>query len=205
MWYVIWFMGKSRVLTIDKTEEIIRRLKNEDKLAVDELFSHYYARLYHFSKSILKVETGIDDILQDVFVKIWLNRQKIGNAETFNAYVFTITKNEVLNLIRSNLRDNTFRDELFMQAVAQEYQTQNPLEFDEIKTAIDKIVASLPEKRQQVFILSRTDGLSNKEIAQKLNIAEKTVEDHITHSIRHLKSSLKEMGIISLLYFYLFL
>jgi len=198
-------MGKSRVLTIDKTEEIIRRLKNEDKLAVDELFSHYYARLYHFSKSILKVETGIDDILQDVFVKIWLNRQKIGNAETFNAYVFTITKNEVLNLIRSNLRDNTFRDELFMQAVAQEYQTQNPLEFDEIKTAIDKIVASLPEKRQQVFILSRTDGLSNKEIAQKLNIAEKTVEDHITHSIRHLKSSLKEMGIISLLYFYLFL
>ena len=198
-------MEKGRVLTIDKTEEIIRRLKNEDKSAVDELFNHYYARLYHFSKSILKVENGIEDILQDVFVKIWLNRQKIGNAETFNAYVFTITKNEVLNLIRSNLRDNTFRDELFLQAVAQEYQTQNPLEFDEIKTAIDKIVAGLPEKRQQVFILSRTDGLSNKEISKQLNIAEKTVEDHITHSIRYLRSSLKEMGIVSLLYFYLFL
>lgn len=198
-------MEKGRVLTIDKTEEIIRRLKNEDKSAVDELFSHYYARLYHFSKSILKVENGIEDILQDVFIKIWLNRQKIGNAATFNAYVFTITKNEVLNLIRSNLRDNTFRDELFMQAVAQEYHTQNPIEFDEIKTAIDKIVASLPDKRQQVFILSRTDGLSNKEISQQLNIAEKTVEDHITHSIRHLKNSLKEMGIVSLLYFYLFL
>ena len=198
-------MEKGRVLTIEKTEEIIRRLKNEDKSAVDELFSYFYARLYHFSKSILKVENGIEDILQDVFIKIWLNRQKIGNAETFNAYVFTITKNEVLNLIRANLRDNTFRDELFLQAVAQEYQTQNPLEFDEIKTAIDKIVACLPEKRQQVFILSRTDGLSNKEIAKQLNIAEKTVEDHITHSIRYLKNSLKEMGIVSLLYFYLFL
>ena len=193
------------MLTIEKTVEIIRRLKNEDKSAVDELFSHYYPRLYHFSKSILKVENGIDDILQDVFIKIWLNRQKIDNAETFNAYVFTITKNEVLNLIRTNLRDNTFRDELFLQAVAQEYQTQNPIEFDEIKTAIDKIVASLPEKRQQVFILSRTDGLSNKEISKQLNISEKTVEDHITHSIRHLKSSLKEMGIVSLLYFYFFL
>jgi RNA polymerase sigma-70 factor (family 1) len=198
-------MEKSRVLTIGKTEEIIHRLRNEDKSAVDELFSYYYARLYLFSKSILKVENGIDDILQEVFIKIWLNRQKIGNAETFNAYIFTITKNEVLNLIRANLRDHTFRDELFLQAVAQEYHTQNKIEFDEIKAAIDKIVAGLPEKRQQVFILSRTEGLSNKEIAQQLNIAEKTVEDHITHAIRHLKNSLKEMGIISLLYFYLFL
>jgi len=193
------------VLTIDKTEEIIRRLKNNEKSAVDELFAYYYTRLFLFSKSILKVENGIMDLLQEVFIKIWLNRQKIGNAETFNAYVYTITKNEVLNLIRTNIRDNSFRDEFFSRSVAEEYQTQNTLEFDEVKTAVDKIVAGLPEKRRQVFILSRTEGLSNKEIAIQLNIAEKTVEDHITHAIRHLKSALKEMGMISLLYFYLFL
>lgn len=198
-------MEKNRVLTIISTEEIIRRLKKDDKSAVDELFSYYYPRLYHFSKSILKIENEIDDILQEVFVKIWLNRQKIGNAETFNAYIFTITKNEVLNLIRNNLKDQTFKDELFLRSVAEEYQTQNLIEFDEIKMGIDKIVTSLPEKRQQVFILSRTEGLSNKEIAQQLNISEKTVEDHITHAIKYIKNSMKEMGIISLLYFYLFL
>jgi RNA polymerase sigma-70 factor (ECF subfamily) len=198
-------MEKNRVLTIISIEEIIRRLKKDDKSAVDELFSYYYPRLYHFSKSILKIENEIDDILQEVFVKIWLNRQKIGNAETFNAYIFTITKNEVLNLIRNNLKDQTFKDELYLRTVAEEYQTQNLIEFDEIKMGIDKIVTSLPEKRQQVFILSRTEGLSNKEIAQQLNISEKTVEDHITHAIKYIKNSMKEMGIISLLYFYLFL
>ena len=198
-------MEKSRVLTISNTEDIIRRLKKDDKSAVDELFSYYYPRLYHFSKSILKIETDIDDILQEVFVKIWLNRQKISNAVTFNAYIFTITKNEVLNLIRSSLKDHTFKDELYLHAVAEEYQTQNQLEFDEIKTGIDHIVSNLPEKRKQVFILSRTEGLSNKEIAQQLNISEKTVEDHITHAIKHIKSAMHEMGIISLLYFYLFL
>ena len=198
-------MGNSKSLGIGETEEIIRRLKTDDKSAVDELFNWYYNRLFHFSKSILKIENGIDDILQEVFVKVWLNRLKISNAETFNAYIFTITKNEVLNLIRANLKEKSLREEIYLRSVAEEYQTQNPLEFEEIKSAIDKIVATLPEKRQMVFKLSRTDVLPNKEIAHQLGISEKTVEDHITHSIRHIKDSLKEMGILSLLYFYLFL
>jgi RNA polymerase sigma-70 factor (ECF subfamily) len=198
-------MMKNSVMTNDETAEIIRRLKKDDKSAMDDLFEHYYPRLHHFSKSILKIEYEIDDILQDVFVKIWLNRQKIGNAETFNSYIFTITKNEVLNLIRKNLKDRTFRDELFLHSVAEEYQLQSEFEFDEIKATIDKIVSNLPEKRRQVFVLSRTEGLSNKEIAQQLNISEKTVEDHITHAIKYLKNSMKEMGIIALLYCYLFL
>ena len=198
-------MKKKRVLTSSNTEEIIRRLKKDDKSAVDELFSYYYPRLYHFSKSILKIENDIDDILQEIFVKIWLNRQKIGNVETFNSYIFTITKNEVLNLIRSNLRDRSFKDELYLRSVAEEYHTQNPLEYHEIKTGIEKVVGGLPEKRKQVFILSRTEGLSNKEIAQQLNISEKTVEDHITHAIKYIKSSMHEMGMISFLYFYIFL
>ena len=198
-------MEKNRILTIDDAEEIIRRLKKDDKSAVDLLFGYYYPRLYHFSRLILKIETDIDDILQEVFVKIWLNRQRIGKAETFNAWIFTITKNEVLNLIREKLRDQTFRDELFLRAVAEEYHAPIPVEFDEIKAGIDKIVAALPEKRQQVFILSRTEGFSNKEIALQLNISEKTVEDHITHAIKQIKLSLKEMGILSSLYFYLFL
>ena len=198
-------MEKSRVLTISNTEEIIHRLKKDEKSAVDDLFGYYYPRLYHFSRSILKIETEIDDILQEVFVKIWLNRHRINNAETFNAYVFTITKHEVLNLIRNNLRDQNFKDELFLRSVAEEYLPQNQIEFDETKAGINQIVASLPEKRQEVFTLSRTEGLSNKEIAQKLNISEKTVEDHITHAIKYIKKSMKGMEIISLLYFYLFL
>lgn len=186
-------------------EGIIHRLKQDDKTAVDDLFAFYYPRLYQFSKSILKMESEIEDVLQEVFLKIWLNRHKIQHTETFNAYIYTITKHEVLNLIRSKLKDNNFREQLYLFAVAEEYQFQNKLEFEEIKSGIDRIVSNLPEKRQQIFILSRTNGLSNKEIAQQLGISEKTVEDHITHAIRKIKSSLKEMGILSLLYFYLFL
>jgi RNA polymerase sigma-70 factor (ECF subfamily) len=198
-------MEKIRVMNIRYTEEIIRRMKNDDKSAVDELFKHYYPRLYHFSRLILKIENQIDDVLQEVFVKIWINRYKINNAETFNSYIFTITKNEVINLIRSNIKDQKFKEELLLRSVSEEYQTQNQLEFDEIRSSIDKIIASLPEKRKQVFVLSRTEGLSNKEISIKLEISIKTVEDHISHSIKYIKKSMTDMGIASLLYFYLFL
>ncbi len=192
-------------MTTIQIEGVINRLKKDDKSAVDDLFNYYYPRLHRFSKSILKIENDIDDILQEVFVKIWLNRQKIDKTETFNAFIFTITKNEVLNFIRSKLRDQSFKNELFLRSVAEEYQTQNHVEFNEIKATIDKIVTKLPEKRLQIFHLSRTEGQSNKEIAKQLNISEKTVEDHITHAIRQIKNSLKDMGFASILYFHLFL
>jgi len=198
-------MEKNWVLTIDNAEKIIDRLKKNDKSALDELFGYYYPRLYQFSRSILKIENEIDDILQEVFVKIWLNRQKISNALTFNAYIFTITRNEVLNLIRANLRDQTFKDNLFLRSVAEEYQTHDLVEYDEVKAGIDRIVACLPQRRHQIFVLSRTEGLSNKEIAQKLNISEKTVEDHITHAIKQIKGALKDVEILLFLYFFLFL
>lgn len=194
-----------RELSKRSIECLVQKLQMDEKSAVDDLFIYYYPRLYHFSKSILKIENGIDDLLQEVFVKIWINRHKISNSNTFNAFIFTITKHEVLNLIRANLRDQTFRNELYLRSVAEEYHTENTLEFEEIKSGIEKIVASLPEKRKQVYCLSRNEGLSNREIAHQLNISEKTVEDHITHAIKKIKKTMKEMGIISLLYFYLFL
>ena len=192
-------------ISASKIEELIGRLKNNDKSALDEIFNYYYPRLYNFSKRILKIEDEIDDILQDVFLKIWLHRGKINNPETFNSFIFTITKNALLNLIRSNANNQAFKEEFSKRIILSEYVTQNQIEYKEIKTAIDQIVSKLPEKRQKIFLLSRNEGLSNKEIAQKLNISEKTVEDHITHSIRFLKKSLSEIGILSLLYFYLFL
>jgi len=198
-------MKKNTEFNIINTNEIISRLKNDDRSAMDDLFKFYYTRLFLFSKSILKIENEIDDILQEVFVKIWVNRKKIDNVETFNSYIFTITKNEILNLIRTNLRDQAFREQLYLLSVAEEYHTQDQIEFNEIQTNIDKIVTNLPPKRRQVFLLSRNEGLSNKEIAQNLNISEKTVEDHITHAIKYIKMSLKGIGIISILYFILFL
>ena len=184
---------------------IVKSLVSDNKKALDELYNYYYPRLYAFAKKFLKVEDDINDILQEVFIKIWENRKNIKNVETFNAYIFTITKNAVVSYFREKTKLIAFESRVREMATAEGYLTENTAEYKDIKEKVDQLIEQLPQKRQQIFKLSREQGLSNKEIASEMGISVKTVEDHIMHAIRFLKNNLKTLDIITLLYLALFL
>ena len=184
---------------------ILQNLANDDKKALEDLFNYYYPRLYQFSKSFLKLEDGIDDILQEVFVKIWKNRANIRSSETFSPFIFTMTRNLLLNELRSRLSNQKIKEKILKFSVPDENYSFDKLEYGELKETVDQIVNNLPYKQREVFLLSRYEGLSHKEIAEKLNISTKTVEYHISQSINTIKNKLEQLGLISLLYFYLFL
>lgn len=188
-----------------KLNVVLKELANENMLALEELFNFYYPRLYNFSKSFLKIEDGIDDILQEVFIRIWNNRKEIINSDTFNSYIFTITRNLLLNELRSRLNNQKLKDNILHASLAEEYASFEKVEFAELKEKVDVLINELPAKQKEIFTLSRVEGMSNKEIAEKLNISAKTVEYHISQSISIIKSKLKAFGLISLLYIYLFL
>jgi RNA polymerase sigma-70 factor (ECF subfamily) len=184
---------------------MVKRLAGGDKTALDELYNYYYPRLYSFAKRFLKVEDDINDILQDVFIKLWENRKNIKNVETFNAWIFTITKNAVITYFRTKTKLVEFESRVREMAISEGYFTDTTIEYEEMKEKVGLFIELLPEKRRQIFKLSREQGLSNKEIAGQLGISVKTVEDHIMHSIRFLKNNLKTLDIITLLYLTLFL
>ena len=186
-------------------EEILSGLADDDQFALEELFNYYYSRLYHFSRAFLKLDDGIDDLLQEVFLKIWQNRKNIRTAGSFNSYIFTITKNSLLNELRSRLNNQKMRDRICKASVAGEYLYFEDTGFNELSEKLALLVNELPSKQREIFKLSRYEGLSHKEIAEKLNITTKTVEYHLTQAISFLKQKLKALGLISLLYFYLFL
>jgi len=186
-------------------DQLIIKLSKGNKAAFEELFNYYYPRLYNFSIKFLKLEEGIDDILQEVFIRIWENRKNIYSSNTFNSYIFTITKNLLLNELRSRLNNNKIKDKIFKLSVSKEYTIIQDIEYNDLTDKVDQIIETMPSKTKTVYELSRKKGLSNKEIAKKLEISPKTVEYHISQSIRFLKDKLKEFGLISLLYFYLFL
>jgi RNA polymerase sigma-70 factor (ECF subfamily) len=193
-------MGKNLNLDV-----LISELSKNNDSALEELFNYYYPRLYNFSKAFLKIENGIDDILQEVFVKIWENRKNIKSKETFNAFIYTITRNLLLNELRSRLNNQKLMTEIQKNAVAEEFASVQLIEYKEMSTKITEVINQLPDRQKEVFKLSREDGLSHKEIAEKLGITTKTVEYHIAQSKDILRAKLQNLGLMSLLWFYLFL
>lgn len=191
------------MLTIANLDRILSELANGNDSSLEELFNYYYPRLYNFSRSILKIEEGIDDILQEVFVKIWQNRKNITTA-TFNSYIFTITRNLLLNELRRKLNEQNVKEKVKKLSLAQEYSLFKQIEYRELKEKVDAIIEELPDRQKEVFLLSRHDGLSHKEISEKLGIKPKTVEYHISLSLKYLKDKIAKIGMMSLLYFYLF-
>lgn len=190
---------------IESINIAVKRLIRDDKTALDELYNYYYPKLYVFSKRFLKVEDDINDILQDVFVKLWENRRKIKSVETFNAWIFTITKNTIISYFREKIKLTEFESRVREMATAEGYLTETSTEYEDIKEKVGQLIEQLPEKRKHVFKLSREQGLSNKEIAAEMGISVKTVEDHIMHATRFLKDNLKALDVITLLYAALFL
>ena len=108
---------------------IVIELSEDNDSSLEELFNYYYPRLFNFSKSFLKIEDGIDDILQEVFVKIWQNRKSIKNTATFNSYIFTITRNLLLNELRSRLNNQNIKEEIRKLSVAPEYSLMEQIEY----------------------------------------------------------------------------
>ena len=183
----------------------IHRLIRDDKSALDEIYRIYYPRLYSFSKSFLKVEDDIPDILQEVFVKLWMNRRQISNVDTFNAWLYTIAINLIVTYFREKIKEREFGEKMKRIALNGDNPVSPDLEYNDLREYMDKIIAQLPSKRRQIFILSRHDGLSNREIAEHLGISIKTVEDHITHALRYLKMQLNEKDLLFSLFLIIYL
>lgn len=176
---------------LDKT---LKELSKDQETPLEELYNYYYPRLYQFSRSFLKLEEGIDDILQEVFIRIWQHRKKIRDTASFNAFIFTITRNLLLNELRSRLNQENLKGEIRRLSMAREYEDVDQAQFRDLKSRVDAIVGDLPERQKEIFTLSRTEGLSHKEIASKLQITTKTVEYHISLAVKSLKTRLNGQG-----------
>ncbi|HAQ21193.1 MAG TPA: hypothetical protein DCR40_18470 [Prolixibacteraceae bacterium] len=171
-------------------EIVLLQLAEDNPAAIEELFNYYYHRLYHFSKSFLKLDEGIDDVLQEVFIKIWQNRKNIRTTHTFNAFIFTITRNLLLNELRSRLNDQKVKDKIGKLAIPIEYSFIEQSEYYDLKEKVDRAIDELPVRQKEIFSLSRINGYSHKEIAEKLNITTKAVEFHIAKATVLLRKKL---------------
>ena len=154
------------------------------------VFGMFQPKVHAFALGLIKNATDADDITQMVFIKLWTNRAKLSGVENLDSYIFTITKNTVLNFIAQRRLPELDIDAL-RNAAATGATPQEQIEASDLKLLIDMVVEQMPAQRQTVYRLSREEGLSNDEIAQRLGIQKKTVENHLNLALGEIREMLK--------------
>ena len=176
----------------------ISQLKEGCTEAFDELFLNYSNRLFWFVFGYLKSKEEAEEIVQDVFLKIWDQRELLNENQSFKSYLFTIAKNQIFNTLRKKVSEKKYLNFQVNFADTAHNPIEKELRLQEITQISNKAIDQLPPKRKMVFQLSRDQGMSHQEIANHLGISIKTVENHMTLALKFLRDYLKREAEITI-------
>lgn len=188
----------------DSDNSLVEQLKTNEIEAFDSLFHRYSEKLYGFSFSLLKKHEDSKEIVQEAFILIWKKRNNIDSSKSFKSYLFQISYNLIIDQLRYRLKDNEFREFLAGYFESEKIELETRIDCETIEKKVKIALEELPEKRRRIFVLSREAGLSHKEIAAKLGISVKTVENQITLSLRHIRQKLGKDILAILLFLSIF-
>lgn len=169
--------------------KLITGLKQGDNSSYETLFKQYYVRFVKFTEAIIGDRQAAEDLVQEAFMKVWLNRSKLVEGLSISNYLYVLVKRAAINF----LRDRKFAEDISAElgeSLPSDHSLESSYNADETLKRIVARVEKLPERRRTVFRLSRGKGMSNKEIAQALNVSEKTVERQITLALQDIRKTL---------------
>lgn len=180
------------------TDEKLTRISEGDLDAFHDMFNEYYGQVKQFSCSILKDMSVAEDIAQEVFMKIWMNRSALVSVGNLRNYLFQVSKNTVIDHIRHETSAMSRNNIFAKKAFEKEEEFEKDFIARETRRAINEIVEHMPDKRREVFILNRFYGKTNDEIAGQLSLSKKTVENHLHLALKELREKLPVMLFIIL-------
>lgn len=191
---------------LNPNSELLLRLKEGNIVAFDSIYEKYCKRLYAFVIRYVKQESDAEEIVQEVFIKIWENRVKIDVFSSFESYLFTITYNSAISLLRKRVHEKKYLEHVkSLQEVNNASELTDDLYFKELNSKLQSLLQELTPRQREIFLLSREEGLTHDEIAKKLGISVNTVKNHIVSVISFLKSQIDSNLVINALFVYLFL
>lgn len=169
---------------------LVSRLVNNDEEAFSELYASYKDRLIYFAMRYVKSKEFAEDIFQDVFSTIWQSRHFINPEYSFSSYVYTMVKNRVLNILRGIENEKKIMKAILSEAINYNDETSRNILYNELNEIIEKAVNRLTPRQREIFRMSREEHMSHREIAQKLNLSNYTVQEHITQALKSIRNFL---------------
>lgn len=168
--------------------DLVERLIKGDMESYGKLFDEKYTLFYSFIKGMIKNAWLAEDITQNIFMKVWVNRAKLNPDQSIHNYLFVLAKNEVRDHFR--LKSNEAHQEIQENHKVFVEDFEGSIDVQAMTECVAKIVSEMPEQRKKIYQLSREKMLSNKEIAEQLKLSVRTIERHLFLALQDIRKNL---------------
>lgn len=164
--------------------ELVIFLKIGDVLAFEQLYHNYKVRLYHNILRLIKTDEIAEELLQDLFVKIWVGRENLDPDKSFKAYLFKIAENLVYDFFRRAATNKKLENHLIATSPVKSNELEQEIYFKESTRVFNTAIEKLPPRRKQIYILCKVEGKSYEEVSNLLGISISTINEHIVKASR---------------------
>jgi RNA polymerase sigma-70 factor (family 1) len=179
-------------MEVDKKlkEELLQQLAEGSEHAFTQLFNLYQPRIFATAFEILKSREHAQEIVQDIFLKIWTSRESFVKVENLDAWIFTMARNKTLNLLKKLLNDRKIQFHYTVAHGRFDNNVERSIQDKEYTRIFDRAVELLPAQQKQVYHLAKVEGLPFADIAQKMNISPLTVGVHMKRALKFLREKI---------------
>jgi len=180
---------------------IIKKVAEGDEAAFRVLFDQYWDTVYGVALALTKSDGMAEEMAQDVFVKLWLKREKLAGVENFKGYLFTIARNHIYNVFREKIKTAAFTNHLLDYAediIASTDAPDKRLLYHELEKQVAGAVNHLSQQQRTIYSLSRHHGMSQEEIAATLHISRHTVKSHMNKALHVIRDYLRHYSILEI-------
>lgn len=175
---------------LDKNKDVIKALQMGKDWAFELLFEKYNSRIYGLALKMGLSHEDAQGVLQEVLIAIWDQRSTLRADLSLSAFILTITKNKVIRVIRRNGASQKYVNNVRYLVPQQQDTTEHQIIYEDILRLAEEEIKNLPTKQRKIFFLSKSEGLTNEQIANRLKISKRTVENQLYRASQHLKKVL---------------
>ena len=173
-----------------KPASVVTRVSEGDSAAFNDLFHEFSPRVYGFALKLTHSQSTAEEIVQDVFMKVWINRNSLGRINNFPAYLYTITKNLTFNVLKRISVEQKARAEFTKDFCEENCETEQSIIYRDYQNLLSSAIDRLSPQQKSVYSLCHVEGLKYEEAAEKLHISRLTVKTHMQQAIRNIRSHL---------------
>jgi RNA polymerase sigma-70 factor (family 1) len=184
--------------------ELIKRLQKGDTEAYLALYERYHLLVYQWSLKLVKIPQIAEDIVQEVFLKIWVIRDRLNPHQSFPAFIYRIGRNKAFSVLKKISTDEKLSTQVMSHLSNTAESAENRVMWHQYEQLLNNAIEQLPQQRQKVFKLCRQEGKTYDEVAIELGISRNTVKEHMVMAVKNIRDYFYRYGDISFTFIFLF-